>query len=59
MVRQADGREVDVPSPVRSVCCDLADILHDPAVQQLAGLLRDVTMRLASGELQPIVPAEE
>jgi hypothetical protein len=57
VVRQADGREVDVPSPAKSVCVDLADILHDPQVQQLAATLRDVTLRLASGSLKPLPPA--
>jgi hypothetical protein len=54
VVRDAGGGEVSVPSPVRSPSYDIADLLHDEAVQQLAVLIRDVTMRIASGELKPL-----
>jgi hypothetical protein len=53
VVRDASGSEVIIPSPIRSPGCDIADLLHDPAIQQLAGLLRDVGMRLVSGDLKP------
>jgi hypothetical protein len=52
--RDAHGSEISVPSPIPSRSFDLADLLHDPAVQALAVALRDVTLRMASGDLNPL-----
>jgi hypothetical protein len=54
LVRDAGGSEVPVPSPIPSPAYDVADLLHDPSVQQLAVLLRDVTIRIAAGDLKPL-----
>jgi len=54
-VRDAGGCEIQIQSPIPSPGCDIADLLHDPAVQRLAVLLRDVTMRIVSGDLKPQV----
>jgi hypothetical protein len=55
VVRDAGDCEIQIASPIKSPSFDVADLLHDPAVQQLAVLLRDVSLRIASGDLVPQV----
>ena len=52
-----DGSTVD--QPAAPVAFDLADLAHDPAVPALYAALRDVTIRIARGDLKPLptVPA--
>jgi hypothetical protein len=42
--------------PAAPVAHDLADLAHDPAVQALYAQLRDVTIRIARGDLAPPPP---
>ena len=44
--------------PAAPISYDLADLTHDPAVVELYGKLRDVTIRIARGDLKPLPPAE-
>jgi hypothetical protein len=47
-----DGSTVNQPSG--AVAYDMADLAHDPAVVALYTGLRDVTIRIARGDLKPI-----
>lgn len=40
--------------PAAPVAYDLADLAHDPAVPALYTALRDVTIRIARGDLKPL-----
>lgn len=40
--------------PAAPVAYDLADLAHDPAVPALYQALRDVTIRIARGDLKPL-----
>lgn len=44
--------------PAAPVSYDLADLAHDPAVASLYAALRDVTIRIARGDLKPL-PTDE
>jgi hypothetical protein len=43
--------------PASSVTYDLDDLAHDPAVPALYAALRDVTIRIARGDLKPLPQA--
>lgn len=43
--------------PASSVTYDLDDLDHDPAVPALYAALRDVTIRIARGDLKPLPQA--
>lgn len=45
--------------PAAPVTYDVADLLYDPAAQALMVGLRDATLRIARGELKPIVVPQE
>lgn len=47
------------PQPAEPVAFDLVDLLHDASVQQLYPLLRDVTIRIARGDLKPLPTPSE
>jgi hypothetical protein len=58
----AAGKEVEVDLPAgfsRSWSVDIALIVHDPEVQQALTLCRSVCLRLARGDLVPIMPTTE
>jgi hypothetical protein len=40
--------------PAAPVSYDLTDLMHDPAVAPLYTALRDVTIRIARGDLKPL-----
>jgi len=42
------------PQGAAPVAYDLADLAHDPAVLSLYAQLRDVTIRIARGDLRPL-----
>lgn len=42
------------PQAAAPVTFDLLDLAHDPAVQSLYAQLRDVTIRIARGDLKPL-----
>jgi hypothetical protein len=46
-----DGTVID--QPAGSVAYDMADLAHDPTVPVLYAALRDVTLRIARGDLKP------
>jgi hypothetical protein len=48
-----DGAEISIPSPIPAVRVDVADIIHDPEVQQALRLVRSIAVRLLSGDLKP------
>jgi hypothetical protein len=48
-----DGAEIAIPSPIPAVRVDVADLLHDPEVQQALRLVRSVAVRLLTGDLKP------
>jgi hypothetical protein len=54
------GREIEIPSPLPSVSYDLADLMHDVQAQQAVALIRDLSIRIARGDLKPLPqePAE-
>lgn len=71
IVRKGEGWRVQLPLtktgtlggntftiPAAPVAYDLADLIHDPAVVELYGKLRDVTIRIARGDLAPLPPAQ-
>ena len=55
MVKQItlpDGSVVD--QPCAPVAYDMLDLAHDPAIPPLYAALRDVTIRIARGDLKPL-----
>jgi hypothetical protein len=57
MVREVvlpDGSIAPQGSP--PVAYDFADLAHDPSVRELYGKLRDLTIRIARGDLKPMPP---
>lgn len=58
LVLDSNGCEVMVPSPLPSTVLDVSSILHDTQVQTLIVLLRDVCLRIATGDLRPQTPQE-
>lgn len=49
-----DGSTAD--QPAASIAYNLAELAHDPAVVALYLALRDVTIRIARGDLKPLPP---
>jgi hypothetical protein len=54
VLRDGRGREIQIPSPMPSGQYDVADLMHDAQVQQLVVLMRDISIRLARGDLKPL-----
>ncbi len=54
VLRDPQGREIQIPSPLPSGQYDVADLMHDDQVQQLVVLMRDISIRLARGDLKPL-----
>jgi hypothetical protein len=56
VIRDLGGREITIPSPVPSPTYDLADLAHDELVRQVIPLVRDLSIRIARGDLKPLPP---
>lgn len=53
IVLDTNGREIPTTVPLASAAIDVARLVHHPEVAALLMQLRDVTIRIATGDLAP------
>lgn len=56
LVKDGNGNEIAVASPLPSINAPFSAYAHHPEVQAMYAALRDVTIKIVTGELAPAVP---